>query len=584
MNTIILPAQLVGGQAFFDPISRDLYSYDVDNQTIHKFDFAKMRWEANLVDRKPHTIFLHHNKEFSASDSSLYIFAGYGQHEYKNRIQQVRLENNQWINTEESTDVFKPRYLSASGHSKDTIYIVGGYGSPSGSQMQNPQTYSHILAYSIDSHKFSREMAVNLPLEDICFSNSMLINQKSRSYYALAFQLLADKTSLQLVQGSLDNPTMTLMADHIPYYFHDVKSYADLFYFPKSDKLIAYTSFLQEDQKSAVQLYSLLFPPNIGVTPKQEEQQLASGNYLLTFIIVLASAIVILIPLMFYYRKRKSALFTSSNDSDGLTKVEESVHQSSPEIKQSVKSTILFFGGFQVYDSQGIDITGKFTPLLKELFLLMWIYTLKDNKGISSERLTEILWFDKSSDSARNNKAVNIAKLRAILTEIGDCEITHKTGYWKINCDSNKIYNDYSEYLNLTQSKTNLTKQSILQLIKIAEKGAVLLNMNYSWLDEFKGSLSEKLIETLYFFAKKLEIQEDPNLIVQIADCIFSCDSINEEAMVLKCKAQHVMGSHSISKNTYTKFCKYYTELYDQEYETSFSDIINLPLDEIVNY
>ncbi len=33
---------------------------------------------------------------------------------------------------------------------------------------------------------------------------------------------------------------------------------------------------------------------------------------------------------------------------------------------------ILLFGGFQIIDNEGTDITGKFTPLLKELFLLIF--------------------------------------------------------------------------------------------------------------------------------------------------------------------------------------------------------------------
>jgi two-component SAPR family response regulator len=582
------PAQLIGGKAFYNPLDRGLYSYDVDNRTINKFDFINMQWDENKIDQKPHTIFLHHNSQFSTYDTSLYIIAGYGQHEYKNSIQKVSTKDNKWEIVEKDKDLFNPRYLSASGYSSDTIYILGGYGSPSGSQMLNPQTYNHLLAFSVKNQRFSREMHVNLPKQDICFSNSMVIIEKSRGYYALAFQLFADESFLQLVHGYLDNPQLNLMANPIPYHFQDTKSFADLFYFPKSNKLVAYTSFLEEDEISTVQLYSLLFPPNVGVAMEGEEGETTSSDNLLSVVLLTLTLGTLFLFLIWYYKKRKTSTNPPASNpipSDSIQKTEEIKEEAPIDIaKQPITSSILFFGGFQVYDGKGADITGKFTPLLKELFLLIWIHTLKDNKGISSEKLTEILWFDKSSESARNNKAVNIAKLRTILTEIGDCEITHKTGYWKIFCNDPKVYNDYSEFLKITQSKTNLTKKNVLQLIKIAEKGAILLNMNYLWLDEFKASLSEKLIETLYFYAKKLEIQEDPNLVVQIADCIFSCDSINEEAMVLKCKAQHIMGSHSLAKSTYSKFCKYYTELYDQEYKTSFSDVINRPLEEIVSY
>ena len=50
---------------------------------------------------------------------------------------------------------------------------------------------------------------------------------------------------------------------------------------------------------------------------------------------------------------------------------------------------IVFFGGFQIFDKKGNDITGKFSPLIKELFLILWLYTHKNNKGISSQKLKE---------------------------------------------------------------------------------------------------------------------------------------------------------------------------------------------------
>ena len=81
--------------------------------------------------------------------------------------------------------------------------------------------------------------------------------------------------------------------------------------------------------------------------------------------------------------------------------------------KKSANS-ILFFGGFQVINKHGDDITKKFTPLLKELFLLIFLYSIKD-KGISVPRLTELLWFSMDAKTAKNNRAVNIAKLKTSL-------------------------------------------------------------------------------------------------------------------------------------------------------------------------
>ncbi|MCK7531345.1 MAG: hypothetical protein MZV63_10075 [Marinilabiliales bacterium] len=78
-------------------------------------------------------------------------------------------------------------------------------------------------------------------------------------------------------------------------------------------------------------------------------------------------------------------------------------------------SSLRRFSGYQF--QRGTDITRKFTPLLKELFLLILFNSIKNDMGISNEKIIEILWHGFSESSANNNKAVNIAKLRAILTK-----------------------------------------------------------------------------------------------------------------------------------------------------------------------
>ena len=72
------------------------------------------------------------------------------------------------------------------------------------------------------------------------------------------------------------------------------------------------------------------------------------------------------------------------------------------------KSSILFLDGFQVWDKNGADITKSFTPILKQLLILIILYSVNNKKGISNVTLRELLWFDKTDESAQNNRRVNI--------------------------------------------------------------------------------------------------------------------------------------------------------------------------------
>jgi two-component SAPR family response regulator len=213
--------------------------------------------------------------------------------------------------------------------------------------------------------------------------------------------------------------------------------------------------------------------------------------------------------------------------------------------------------------------------LLKELFLLIWLNSIKNNKGISSEKINELLWFDKDEKSASNNRAVNIAKLKQIIGEIDTCTLSHKTAYWKIEFDELVVYNDYFECIRVTGTKKPITKEKINKLIDFSLKGDFLMNSNYEWLDEFKANISNTLIDILVELAQKQKIEEDPDFILRLADSIFIFDIVNEEAMILKCRALTFLGKHSLALNTLTKFSKEFEILYDKKYDKTIDEVLN---------
>jgi hypothetical protein len=100
------------------------------------------------------------------------------------------------------------------------------------------------------------------------------------------------------------------------------------------------------------------------------------------------------------------------------------------------------------------------------------------------------------------------------------------------------------------------------------------LNSSYEWLDDFKADVSDKIVDTLVAFAEKFDVKTDAEFIIRLADCIFNFDRSNEEAMILKCKAEYCLGKHSLAKLTYEKFIKEYQLLYNEEYKRSFNELV----------
>ena len=100
------------------------------------------------------------------------------------------------------------------------------------------------------------------------------------------------------------------------------------------------------------------------------------------------------------------------------------------------------------------------------------------------------------------------------------------------------------------------------------------MNLNYEWLDDFKSNISNAIIDVLSEFALKQKIEDDPDFILHLADSMFNFDIVNEDAMMLKCKALTFLGKHSLAANTYSKFAKDYKILYDQHYRIPFTEIV----------
>jgi DNA-binding SARP family transcriptional activator len=409
------------------------------------------------------------------------------------------------------------------------------------------------------------------PSEDICFSNSMVLDPEDRSFYALSFSVIKYDGFLQLVKGSLQKPDIQLIASKIPYSFHDVNSFSSLYFCKSSKKLIAATMLVNNQNQTEFNLYSISFPPNELLEGQNSTKNISSKwIYISGLIIILVFSLFIR---KYLSKRKKSNIYIAGN-----LKVEVEPNMKIDETdlieKETFKNSIFFFGGFQVFNSKGSDITNRFSPLLKELFLLIWLNSIKIDKGISSEKLTELLWFDKDEKSANNNRAVNIAKLKQILSEIDSCTLSHKTTYWKIDFAETIVYNDYFECLRIIRSKKLLTKEKVYLIIDLSRKGGFLLNLNYEWLDDFKSNISNAIIDVLSEFALKQKIEDDPDFILHLADSMFNFDIVNEDAMMLKCKALTFLGKHSLAANTYSKFAKDYKILYDQHYRIPFTEIV----------
>lgn len=557
------PFYCEGNQVIYNPFTNELWSYNFDKSEISKFDFSRRNWSLTAANDCIEPDFWHHSKFFSPVDSSLIAFGGYGHYTYKSVFNRYNIKKEGWEQFDLSNFIY-PRYLSGSGFvDENKVLIFGGYGSKSGKQELSPQFYYDL--YSVDLEDFSISKLWDSGENGVSFvpCSDLIYDPQTQSFLTLVYNSSHYTTHLQLARFRTDRPDMEILADQAPYEFLDTKSWCNLFLDRESQQLLAATV-----HESKMNLYSLAYPPLSASEVTQEEK--ISGGELKAWIIVLfilAMSVIAFIGVRMLKRKR------SDVHSDVIHAESEIVHK--PQIPRRKHSAIYFFGGFQVFDKNGAEITSSFTPTLKELFLIIFLYSVKNGKGVSVQVLNETIWFDKSGDSARNNRNVNISKLRPILDEIGSLELVKGGSYFRL-ITGEDLYSDYLDALNLLEKismPTGIHEDEIQRLLSIASSGELLPTVQHEWVDSFKSDFSNLLIDSLISLAKNTEGGKD-HLLFHIADCILKHDMLNDEAISIKCSALHNLGKKGLSKHSYDSFCRGYKNMMGTEFHVSYNDLL----------
>jgi DNA-binding SARP family transcriptional activator len=553
-----------GNQTVYNSIDGRLYNFYIDQKSVSVYDTAKAFWDKNFpID--PLTVFWHANKFISPADTSLYTIAGYGQLRYKNLIQRYHFPTQQWDTVHATGDFFMPRYLAALGMNEtgDTAFILGGYGSKTGEQTLNPRHVYDLLAFSVRDKKFTQLTRLNEPEHPFCFSNSLVTEPGTDNYYTLIYPNDRFNSRLQLIKGSLHSPGYELMADTIPWQFYDVESFVDLFYSSGSKKLLAATFHTGKDSITDVKIYSLDFPPNKMITTADTAASapISAWTYLIGLVALAAAGSIAL----YWYKKKKKAIAAVPVPSGPLETV-------SPA-KAINTASVFLFGQFEVLTKEKQNVTHLFSPLLKELFLLILVHTYKDGKGISSEKLLEILWSDKSPRDARNNYQVNIAKLKSICEKAGCGNIGRDSGQLKFEQEEDAVYIDYKRFIELTDGRYVMDNAYVSLVVDLIQHGGFLAQLHYSWLDDVKSEVSGKISDIFVKYVNSVDAGANAELVLRFANAVFLFDQLNEEALIYKCKSLILLGRYGMAKDAFSKFTRDYKETYGVDFGKTFTQI-----------
>lgn len=587
------PAVEFPNHLLYDTLSNKLVSYYPKKGITSCFSFDTERW-SNEVRNTEEASNYNHARTFNPADSSFYFFGGYGFYQYRNDLYRMKYSTNQIEQVEYERPLY-PRYSAAMAIVGDELYIFGGRGNKYGKQELSSHYYWGLCAINLKSKQSRIVWQKNQPQEEgTIMASTMYFEPSDSSFYAVSTNkggVLWKISMKDSVYSEVSKP----IYNESTYQDSDFSLYTS----PSHGKLFLVLDKILSNHTHELAIYSINMPLVNEVDIRQSTAGESINNrwYLYAIGILLLLVLAGFVLYRFKYNgKNKKAPATkkgtektvaTTGKAQGQSDVPESktipkkewMQESETIFTETVnyydrsRASISLLGCFNVRDKDGNDITSNFTPRLKHLLILLILYTEKNAQGILASKTTEILWPEKEETAARNNRNVNLRKLRVLLESIGDMEVMIENNFLRIKWGTN-VFCDYHTLIACTkQFEQEKSEELLNRILELLLYGPLLPNTIVDWLDDFKDDYSSYSIDLL---KNLLEIEISRNhqdMIIRLADIMFLHDPLNEEALAAKCSVLSAQGKKGIARNLYDRFCKEYHDSMGESYKIPFADL-----------
>ena len=566
-------------QLIYIPETKSLLSYNLDEELYSFFSFDTQTWSNRTPSTKEHG-YWNNAIAFYPTDSAIISFGGYGFYRYNNELLLQYPFGNKPNEKIQLTEI-SPRYTAGTAIVGNTLYIFGGRGAKSGRQELFPKNYYDLYAVNLLTRQVNKLWEVPTDGAEFISGENMIYDKEEDCFYMFTTRSGGMLLKITTKDGTFEPMSLTIGEE-----FEAQTLYTNLYYSNSQKKLFALVNKMAVDNTSDISIYSISYPP-VSVADLSQEIPAETTDESSTWIYILIAILALLIIGGYYiisrnkkstikpvHNKKTEEVTEKDNDKQMLinTLKEESYITNTYDFS---KACICLLGGFHVRDKSGEDITSTFTPTLKALLILLILFTKEDSKGISGKKMLQLLWSDKTQESAKNNRNVYLSKLRVALEKIGSIDIINQSGFWsiKFSDDVTCDYNEAMDYFSLIKENKMDDEMQFNKLLELLLRGTLLPNTEIDWIDKFKSNFSDLTIDTLsLLLTEKNNISNTMKL--RIADTLFQHDYINEEALHTKCIILSESGKMGLAKTCYDNYCREYSNLLGEEYKYSLSEIL----------
>ncbi len=566
------PVAMLLGKSIFNAKEDKCYIYEAFNvppgtPSIAALDMKSMTWEAigkALFIGQRH----HHNIFYNKSQDSIYLFGGYGLYTYYNNFFKYSRKDDKWQKVVFKGDTITPRFFSAVSNVNENneVYLFGGYGNESGSQIVGGRQYYDLYCINLQTHTIKKIWDIH-PNDVFVPANNLILSSDGKYFYALCYPHEIFKTSIKLYKFSIKDGSYQIVSASIPVVSERIESDINLFLNNKTNQLLCTIQEFTDPNNSTIKVYSLSYPPVNAASYSQFHKWQIKHWFKLIYIVPLLVVALLILVLIWLYKKK-----SSRNIAPVIDEFEDEVPDRQ-KIDERKVNAVYLLGEFTVFDKKGRDITYLFSPKIKQLFILILLYS-KDNNGIPSKKISHLLWPDKDVAKTKNIKGVTLNHLRSAIADIDGIELTFLNDIYFLNTDE-AFYCDYYIVWDVLKKGGNEKQESIINYFELINRGSFLSNMTDLWLDGFKSDFEEQLLNQLLPQLDKLYTEENYKLLLEISRLMLNVDVFNDTALKYQLKSYRRIKGIDYTKKIYEQFVTEYKKSLGVDYAISLDKILH---------
>lgn len=555
------PVDLKYAMTFPDSTTNSVMVYNFkkwnkdDSTTVASYSINSRRWRQLSTNSIQSYV---HKPAFAVfpDRKGFILFGGLSVDEFTNTIYEYSFDTQQLrVDSTYVGDIVSPRYFSCMGVDDKTnsYYLYGGVGNETGRQISGKLFYYDCYKIDISNKKITKLWESEWDDVSMVPIQSSLI--KNDCIYTLCYQTYLSNSVLQLYEFNLSTGANRKLGDGIPIISDKRAAHAELYFDDTVNHLIAFVYDTKDSKTYNTSVYALNWPPKSAL-------QVARENKRRLILIVLASLFIIatLNCLLVYLKNCRKEKTLSEY---------ESVRDRISKVSSLRKNAIYLFGTFTVIDSKGEDITSCFSPKLKEVLILIISRTVYSG-GISSAKLSSLIWPDYMWENSKNIRNVTISSLRKALSGVDGFKIDFEDEKYRASIEDT-CFCDLAEYAKIYK---NPSRENVDFIIGILNRGAFLKDISTEVSDELKVSTENEIIDFLEIQMPHYYQNGNYARASYLARILLETDPVHEKAIAILIKSYRKLNKQVEAVQAYQEFAKEYQRTFNEKYAVAYKSIL----------